>query len=127
MPLGYKFYTNPTNTSIKQIQRILFRDLGFTKIAPKNENYDKIQKNSNRGNIMTAIKERELFEEIEVLPLDLKVKIVDKILTNLNGLDESIDNLWFKKALERKNDIENGKVNLIDGNEVFEKVKQRFA
>ena len=76
---------------------------------------------------MTAVKERKLFEEIEVLPLDLKVKIVDKILTNLNGLDESIDNLWFKKALERKNDIENGKVNLIDGNEVFEKVKQRFA
>ena len=76
---------------------------------------------------MTAVKERELFEEIEVLPLDLKVKIVDKILTNLNGLDESIDNLWFKKALERKNDIENGKVNLIDGNKVFEKVKQRFA
>ena len=76
---------------------------------------------------MTAVKERELFEEIEVLPLDLKVKIVDKILTNLNGLDKSIDSLWFEKALERKNDIENGKVNLIDGNEVFEKVKQRFA
>ena len=76
---------------------------------------------------MTALKERELFEEIEVLPLDLKVKIVDKILTNLNGLDESIDNLWFKKALERKNDIESGKVHLIDGNEVFEKIKQRFA
>ena len=76
---------------------------------------------------MTAVKERELFEEIEVLPLDLKVKIVDKILTSLNGLDKSIDNLWFKKVLERKDDIENGKVHLIDGNEVFEKVKQRFT
>ena len=71
---------------------------------------------------MIAVKERELFEEIEVLALDLKIKIVDKILTTLNGLDRSIDNLWFKKVLERKNDIENGKVNLIDGNEVFEKV-----
>ncbi len=76
---------------------------------------------------MTAVKERKLFEEIEVLPLDLKVKIVDKILTNLNGLDKSIDSLWFEKALERKSDIENGKVHLIDGNEVFEKIKQRFA
>ena len=76
---------------------------------------------------MTTVKERELFEEIEVLPLDLKVKIVDKILTSLNGLDKSIDNLWFKKVLERKDDIENGKVHLIDGNEVFEKVKQRFT
>lgn len=76
---------------------------------------------------MTAVKERELFEEIEVLPIDLKVKIVDKILTNLNGLDKSIDRLWFEKALERKNDIENGKIHLINGNEVFDKVKKRFA
>lgn len=76
---------------------------------------------------MTAVEERELFEEIELLPLDLKIKIVDKILTNLNGLDKSIDCLWFETALERKNDIENGKVHPIDGNEVFKKVKQRFA
>ena len=76
---------------------------------------------------MTTIKEKELFDEIDSLPIDLKVKIVDKILTNLNGIDKSIDSLWLEKAVERKNDIESGKVRLVDGEEVFEKVKQRFA
>ncbi len=76
---------------------------------------------------MTTIKEKELFDEIDSLPIDLKVKIVDKILTNLNGIDKSIDSLWFEKAVERKNDIESEKVRLVDGEEVFEKVKQRFA
>ncbi len=76
---------------------------------------------------MTTMKEKELFDEIDSLPIDLKVKIVDKILTNLNEIDKSIDSLWFEKAVERKKDIENGKVRLVDGNEVFEKVKQRFT
>ncbi len=73
-----------------------------------------------------TIKEKELFEEIEILPFDLKIKIVDKILTDLNGISKSIDNLWLKEVLKRKNDIESGEVQLIDGNEVFEKVKQKF-
>ncbi len=73
-----------------------------------------------------TIKEKELFEEIEILPFDIKIKIVDKILTDLNGISKSIDNLWLKEVLKRKNDIESGEVQLIDGNEVFEKVKQKF-
>ncbi len=73
-----------------------------------------------------TIKEKELFEEIEILPFDLKIKIVDKILTDLNGISKSIDNLWLKEVLKRKNDIESGEVQLVDGNEVFEKVKQKF-
>ncbi len=73
-----------------------------------------------------TIKEKELFKEIEVLPFDLKIKIVDKILMNLNGISETVDNLWLEEILKRKKDIENGKVQLIDGNEVFKKVKQKF-
>ena len=73
-----------------------------------------------------TIKEKELFEEIEILPFDLKIKIVDKILTDLNGISKSIDNLWLKEVLKRKNDIESGKIQLVDGNEELEKVKQKY-
>ncbi|MFK5881034.1 MAG: addiction module protein [Sulfurospirillum sp.] len=75
---------------------------------------------------MLALKQEKLFEEIDILPIDLKTKIVDKILTSITPLDSSIDALWIKEVKKRKNDIEKGKISLVDGDEVFQKISQRF-
>ena len=75
---------------------------------------------------MTAIKEEELFREIEVLPIDLKTKLLERILNSLHNVDNNIDNLWLKESLQRKKDIENGKVTLINGDDVFKKVFERL-
>jgi len=75
---------------------------------------------------MTAIKEKQLFEEIEVLPIDLKTKLVEKILSGLNKIDKEIDELWLNESILRKNDIENGKVSLVSGDEVFQKIFNRL-
>ncbi|WP_267285278.1 hypothetical protein [Halarcobacter mediterraneus] len=40
---------------------------------------------------MTALKEDELFNEIDILPIDLKTKIVDKILASITPLNNDID------------------------------------
>jgi len=75
---------------------------------------------------MVALRQEQLFEEIDILPIDLKTKIVDKILNSLNPIPKSIDKLWIEEANKRKNDIEDGNVKLISGDDVFKKISQRL-
>lgn len=75
---------------------------------------------------MTALKQEQLFDEIDVLPIDLKTKIVDKILNSINPIDKSIDDLWIKEVNKRKDQIESSKVTLVSGDEVFKKIANRL-
>jgi hypothetical protein len=42
---------------------------------------------------MLALKQEQLFDEINILPIDLKTKIVDKILASITPTNTSIDAL----------------------------------
>ena len=75
---------------------------------------------------MTALKQDELFNEIDILPIDLKTEIVDKILASITPLNSEIDKLWIKEVNKRKQEIESNSVSLVDGNEVFKKISQRL-
>ena len=75
---------------------------------------------------MIALRQEQLFEEIDILPIDLKTKIVDKILNSINPIHKSIDNLWIEEVNKRKNDIEYGNVKLVNGDDVFSKIAQRL-
>lgn len=75
---------------------------------------------------MTALKQDELFDEIDILPIDLKTQIVDKILASITPLNIEIDKLWVKEANRRKEEIESNSVSLVDGDEVFKKISQRL-
>ena len=75
---------------------------------------------------MTALKQEQLFDEIDILPIDLKTKIVDKILNSINPIDKSIDDLWIKEVNKRKDEIESSKVTLVSGDEVFRKIANRL-
>ncbi len=75
---------------------------------------------------MLALKQEELFDEIDILPIDLKAKIVDKILASITPSNSSIDALWIKEVNKRKTDIEVNSVSLIDGDEVFQKITKRL-
>lgn len=75
---------------------------------------------------MLALKQKQLFDEIDMLPIDLKTKIVDKILASITPVNTSIDKLWIKEANKRKNEIESDSVALVDGDEVFKKISQRL-
>ena len=75
---------------------------------------------------MVALRQEQLFEEIDILPIDLKTKIVDKILNSINPIHKSIDSLWIEEVNKRKNDIEYGNVKLVNGDDVFSKIAQRL-
>ena len=75
---------------------------------------------------MLVLKQEELFDEINLLPIDLKTKIVDRILASITPTNSSIDALWIQEVNKRKNDIETNSITLIDGNEVFQKIAKRL-
>ena len=75
---------------------------------------------------MLAINTNQLLSEVELLPLDLKTKLIDKLLTSLNPTQNSIEKLWQKEINSRVLSIEKDKVNLVDADTVFQKVKDRL-
>ena len=75
---------------------------------------------------MLAINTSQLLSEVDSLPLDLKTKLIDKLLSSLNPTQESVEKLWKKEIDSRVNSIESGKVDLVDGNTVFQKIKDKL-
>ena len=75
---------------------------------------------------MLAINTNQLLSEVDSLPLDLKTKLIDKLLSSLNPTQESVEKLWKKEIDSRVNSIESGKVDLVDGNTVFQKIKDKL-
>ena len=71
-------------------------------------------------------KQEQLFNEIDILPIDLKIKIVDRILSSITPTDSLIDEQWIKEIERRKREVENGKATLVDGDEVFRKIFKRL-
>ena len=75
---------------------------------------------------MIALEQQKLFDEIETLPIELKTKIVDKILSSISPANKSIDDLWIAEANRRKDEIESNPAKLVDGESVFKKIAQRL-
>ena len=71
---------------------------------------------------MTTIQQKQLFDEIDILPIDLKTKLVDKFLNSINQTNDSMNGLWIKEINKRRIEIEKGNISLVNGEEVFEKI-----
>jgi len=83
-------------------------------------------KYEKRGNLMTT-KANELISMVESLPVDIKTKLVEKILNSLHPSQREIDALWAKEAEKRVKEIKTGKVKTIPGEEVFREIKKKFS
>ena len=71
---------------------------------------------------MIALQQKKLYDEIDILPIDLKTKIVDQILNSISPVNKSIDDLWIEEVSKRKNEIESGDIKLVNRDEVFKKI-----
>lgn len=76
---------------------------------------------------MIALNANQLLAEVDSMPLDLKTKLIDKLLRSLTPHPKNIDALWKQEIDKRVDAIESGNVSLVDGNEVFQKIQKRFA
>lgn len=68
----------------------------------------------------------KLIDEVLSLPVEERALLADSLLKSLNKPDSSIDFLWFDVAKKRLEDFRAGRVVPVPGNEVFEKIKERF-
>ncbi len=69
---------------------------------------------------------QKLFDEIDLLPIDLKSQFVDKLLQSITPSRPSIDTLWTQEAKKRKDAIESGEVTPVDGKHVFRDIAKRL-
>lgn len=69
---------------------------------------------------------KELLNQAVSLPVEERANLVDSILKSLNNPNDEIDKKWIEVARNRLNEIRSGKVQAIPGNEVFQKIKDRF-
>ena len=76
---------------------------------------------------MTSTNDR-VVEEALSLPSDVRISLVEKLLTSLNlPVDEKIDRLWAEEAERRVSQIEEGKAKLVPGEEVFAKIRAKHG
>ena len=65
-----------------------------------------------------------VIDEALSLPSNVRLSLVERLLTSLNlPIDEEINRLWAEEAERRVSQIEEGKAKLIPGEEVLAKIR----
>ena len=76
---------------------------------------------------MEAARDR-VIEEALSLPADVRLSLVEKLLTSLNlPIDAKIDRLWAEEAERRVSQIEADEVKMVPGEEVFSKIRAKYT
>jgi putative addiction module component (TIGR02574 family) len=75
---------------------------------------------------MSSLDEKML-QDLLSLPYNLRADLVDKLIKSLNSpIQKEIDELWSKEAEKRVKEIESGEVEPIDGEKVFQEIRNRI-
>ncbi len=76
---------------------------------------------------MSALAEN-LYKEALDLSIDDRLKLIDRLLQSTNlPLQAEIDKAWAEEVEKRSQSLINGSAKLIPGEEVFAKIKNKFA
>ena len=70
---------------------------------------------------------KELIDEVVARPVEERALILDSLLRSLNSPESEIDKQWAAVAQRRLSEMRSGVVKGVSGEEVFEKIKQRFS
>ena len=69
----------------------------------------------------------DIMERAEMLPIDLKLELVDRLLESISPSQKEIDELWKVEAERRVEEVRSGKVKTIPGEQVFDEIRNRFG
>lgn len=69
----------------------------------------------------------EIIREAESLPVEERTLVVESLLRSLNPPDPEIDKKWAAVAKRRLEELRSGRVTPVPGEEVFARIRQRFA
>ena len=75
---------------------------------------------------MSTVAEKVVDDALS-LPADARLGLVEKLLSSLNlPTQPEIDRLWAVEAERRVGQIDRGEVEMIPGEKVFEKIRQKY-
>ncbi len=69
----------------------------------------------------------DIMERAEMLPIDLKLELVDRLLESISPSRTEIDELWKIEVERRVEEVRSGKVKTIPGEQVFAEIEERFG
>jgi putative addiction module component (TIGR02574 family) len=69
----------------------------------------------------------DIIRKAAALPIEERARIVDSLLRTLNAPDPKIDQEWIGIAKQRLSELRSGKVRAIPVEEVFARIRTRFA
>jgi len=70
---------------------------------------------------------KEIIEEATALPVEERAIVVDSLLRSLNVPSPDIEKAWAEVAKRRLAELRSGRVRAIPGDEVFRRIRERFA
>ena len=70
---------------------------------------------------------KEIIDQAVSLPTEERATIIDSLLKTMNPINSEIDRKWIAEARKRLNELRSGKIEAIPGEEVFGKIRNRFA
>ncbi len=73
------------------------------------------------------MKTKDLIAEAISLPVEERAIVVDFLLKSLNPPESEIDKKWSAVAKRRLDEMRSGKVKGISGEEVFQRIWNRFS
>ena len=68
----------------------------------------------------------ELLSVVEILPIELKIQLIDKLLASLNLPQNNTEQAWQQEAEDRVQAVQSGLVIPEDGEQVFADIWQRL-
>ena len=70
----------------------------------------------------------KVFEEALSLPADARLNLVEELLASLNlPVQQEIERLWAEEAERRVAQIDAGEVQLVPGEDVFDRIRAKHA
>ena len=72
------------------------------------------------------MKTDEFISTADSLPIDVRIRLIDKLLKSLNPISKEIDELWAIEAERRVEEIRSGKVEPFAGEEAFKEIRERL-
>jgi len=68
----------------------------------------------------------DIMDRAEMLPIDLKLELVDRLLESVSPSQKEIDERWKIEIERRVEEVRSGKVKTIPGEEVFARIRERY-
>lgn len=69
----------------------------------------------------------DIMERVEMLPIDMKLELIDRLLESIGPSQKQIDELWKVEIERRVEEVRSGKVKTVPGEQVFAEIEERFG